>query len=380
MIDPSISSQRSPSSPSLDVSVCNQIERTIDRGTSSRTTRTLHNKLDKETLVRKLLSETFKRRTISFYKYLPLVNLAAYRANLYKEWEDLGVLGRIYIAGEGINAQISVPEHQYSKFKNSVEARFPGTPLKDAVNHGESFYKLVVKVRLKILADGQEDGSYDVSNVGRHLTAREWNEAMQDDNSIVVDVRNHYEHEIGHFRGALLPDVDTFSEELPVIKSMLEGKEEKKLLLYCTGGIRCEKTSAWLKDKGFKDVNQLHGGIIDYKRQVDEQNLENKFIGKNFVFDDRLGERISEDVIAKCHSCGEPCDDHLNCFWTGCHILYIQCKSCRAKLENCCSVSCQEKNALPEDEKKLLLKNFPEAVSRYKRLRPKGPLYTEGLK
>lgn len=356
-------------STSSQISVSNQKEVTREGGKVKN--RLLHNKLDKKTLIKRLEAETVPRKTISFYRYQILENLRAYRAELYKEWEDFGVLGRIYIAEEGINAQVSVPEDKVEFLRESVNRRFPGTPFKVAVEEGTSFLKLTIKVRKKILADGQDDHSYDVTNVGKHLSAKEWNEALEDPNSVVVDVRNHYEHEVGHFRNALLPDADTFSEELPVIKEMLKGAENKKVLLYCTGGIRCEKTSSWLKHHDFKDVNQLHGGIIDYKRQIDEQGLENKFVGKNFVFDERLGERISEEVIAKCHTCGESCDSHLNCAWPGCHVLFIQCAKCRQKLDACCSTSCQEKNALTEDEKKILLKSEPAATTRYRRLRPK---------
>lgn len=346
--------------------VCNQSVREVsDRGKVKN--RTLHNKYDKESLRQRLASEKEPRVTISFYRYARLKELPSYRAELYKEWEDLGVLGRIYIAAEGINAQVSVPGTNLEGFKTSVERRFPGTPLKYAVEQGSSFLKLQIKVKQKILADGLDDGSYDVTNVGKHLTASEWNEAMEKQGTIVVDVRNHYEHEVGRFQNALLPDADTFSSELPMIKEMLTGKEEQKILLYCTGGIRCEKTSAWLKHEGFQDVNQLHGGIIDYKRQIDEQKLENKFIGKNFVFDERLGERISEDIIARCHTCGKPCDDHLNCAWEACHILYIQCSDCREALDSCCSAECQSNTQLPDDEKKLLIKTSPRMKSRYKR-------------
>ncbi|MEZ4741875.1 MAG: rhodanese-related sulfurtransferase [Bdellovibrionota bacterium] len=184
-------------------------------------------------------------------------------------------------------------------------------------------------------------------------------EAMNHEGTIVVDVRNHYESEIGHFQGALLPDVDSFREELPVIKEMLAGKEKNKVLLYCTGGIRCEKASAWLKHQGFQDVNQLHGGIIDYARQVKEQNLENKFIGKNFVFDRRMGERISSEIIAKCHQCGKPADTHRNCSWQACHILFIQCEECENKMEGCCSPECMEFVKLPLEEQKKLRKEAP---------------------
>ena len=114
-----------------------------------------------------------------------------------------------------------------------------------------------------------------------------------------------------------------------------KGKEDKKILLYCTGGMRCEKTSAYLKHEGFEDVNQLHGGIIDYARQIEAENLENNFIGKNFVFDERRGERVSDDIISSCHQCGESCDNHTNCNYLDCNLLFIQCDSCKSEFENC---------------------------------------------
>ena len=136
-------------------------------------------------------------------------------------------------------------------------------------------------MRKQIVADGLEHDEYDVTNVGKHLSAKQWNEAMEK-GATVVDMRNHYESEIGRFEGALCPQVETFKEELPKVKQLLKGKEEKTILLYCTGGVRCEKASAYLKHNGFQDVNQLHGGIIDYVRQLDQdESLANKFEGKN---------------------------------------------------------------------------------------------------
>ena len=124
--------------------------------------------------------------------------------------------------------------------------------------------------------------------------------------------------------------------------------------MYCTGGIRCEKASAYYKHKGFKKVYQLEGGIIEYARQVKNKGLENKFIGKNFVFDHRRGERISEEVIANCHQCGQPCDTHVNCANEACHLLFIQCEACAEKMENCCSSECLEVIQLPYEEQKKL--------------------------
>ena len=173
---------------------------------------------------------------------------------------------------------------------------------------------------------------------GIHLNAEKFNTLLADPDSICLDMRNHYESEIGHFNGAITPDVDTFRESLQLIEQDLaQHKEDKKLLMYCTGGIRCEKASAYFKHKGFKNVYQLEGGIIEYSRQVNQYGLENQFIGKNFVFDERRAERISEHVIAQCHQCGTPCDSHVNCANQACHLLFIQCDSCNEKRQSCCS-------------------------------------------
>ena len=314
----------------------------------------MFNKLSKEQCMALLEKETFKRITISFYKYTILENLSELRDDLYNNWNELGVLGRIYIAEEGINAQLSVPEHNWEDFVKNINAfsNFKEIPFKIAVeDDGKSFFKLTIKIRNQIVSDGLSINDYDVTNVGEHLSASQWNEAINN-GATIVDMRNHYESEIGKFTGAICPDVETFKEELPVVKDMLEGKEKEPILLYCTGGIRCEKTSAYLKHHGFEDVSQLHGGIIDYARQLNEdEDLENKFIGKNFVFDERRGERISDDVISKCHQCNEPCDTHVNCKNENCNLLFLQCPICQRKHNNCCSVECIEIASLPEEER-----------------------------
>lgn len=336
----------------------------------------LYNKYDKKILKQQLMEEDFKRITISFYRYVIIDEPEVLRDELYAEWADLNVFGRTYLAKEGINAQMSVPEHHWEEFMLRLQARkmFENMPIKKAVeDDGKSFYKLIVKVRKKIVADGLADGTFDVTNVGKHLSAKEFNEAMQDPNAVVIDMRNHYESEIGHFENALCPEVDTFREELPEVERMLNGDTDKKVLLYCTGGIRCEKASAYLKHKGYKDVNQLHGGIIDYVRQIKAENLENKFIGKNFVFDERLGERISDEIISECHQCGKPCDSHTNCANDDCHLLFIQCEECAEKFDGCCTPECQDIANLPIEEQRKLRKGKVKenAHAVYKsRLRP----------
>lgn len=338
---------------------------------------TLRNLVNKEELKEKLQTEKIKRITISFYKYVKISNPNELRDKLYQEWSDLGVFGRIYLAKEGINAQFNVPEKNFDKFKTQLYSykEFKDIPFKIAIeDDGKSFYKLTIKVKDKIVADGLEDSTFDVTNTGKHLTAEEFNEAMKDQNTIVVDMRNQYESEVGHFEGAICPDADTFREELPMVKEELKGKENKKILLYCTGGIRCEKASAYLKHNGFEDTNQLHGGIIEYKKQVDEEGLECKFKGKNFVFDERVGERITEEVISNCHQCGESCDSHTNCKNDDCHLLFIQCDKCKDKHQGCCTPKCMEIASLAIEEQRKLRKGRKkeECLSVYKsRLRPK---------
>ncbi|HQV00204.1 MAG TPA: rhodanese-related sulfurtransferase, partial [Bacteroidia bacterium] len=273
----------------------------------------LANKYDKTTLKARLDKEDFKRTTLSFYRYTQL-EPETFRDVLYKSFDALQIFGRVYVAQEGINAQISVPNHHFEQFKELLQsvAALKNMPLKIAVaDDCKSFYKLIVRVKHKIVADGL--GEIDFSDVGNHINAAELNKALDNPETVIIDMRNHYESEIGHFEGALCPDADTFREALPQAIAMAADKKDKKIILYCTGGIRCEKAGAYFKQHGFTDVNQLHGGIIAYAAQIKEQGLTSKFIGKNFVFDDRLGERITEDVISKCHQCGQPCDTHTNC-------------------------------------------------------------------
>lgn len=295
-----------------------------------------------------------QRLTLSFYAYAKIEDPKAFRDALFIAWNPLKVLGRIYVANEGINAQLSLPADNFYAFKDTIEAYdfMKGIRLNVAIEHDDhSFLKLTIKVRKKIVADGLNDSTFDVTDKGVHLKADAFNQLLDDPKTVVIDMRNHYESEVGHFKGAITPDVDTFRESLPIIEQQLsEHKEDKNLLMYCTGGIRCEKASAYFKHKGFKNVYQLEGGIIEYAREVKSKHLENKFIGKNFVFDHRLGERITDDVIARCHQCGKPCDNHTNCANDACHLLFIQCDECKDVMENCCSTDCLEVIHLPVDE------------------------------
>ncbi|MDB9793781.1 rhodanese-related sulfurtransferase [Flavobacteriaceae bacterium] len=306
-----------------------------------------------------LIEKAGKRRiTLSFYKYHQIKNTSLFRDHLYLMWERLDVLGRIYIASEGINAQLSVPSQNFKAFKTKLDTVefLKEIRLNVAVEQDNfSFLKLKVKIRKNIVADGLSENSFDLSNNGIHVNASEFNSLIDDPNTLLVDMRNHYESEIGHFEGAILPDVDSFRESLPIIEKKFEKhKKSKNVVLYCTGGIRCEKASAFLKHKGYEKVYQLNGGIIEYARQVDQHKINNKFIGKNFVFDHRRSETVSEKIIANCHQCGEKCDTHINCENEACHLLFIQCEKCAKEYNNCCSEECYNVNSLSiEDQKKL---------------------------
>jgi UPF0176 protein len=319
-----------------------------------------------------LIDQAGKQRlTLSFYAYAKIEDPKKFRDDLFLAWNPLDVLGRIYVAHEGINAQLSLLADYFYQFKDTLEVYdfMRGIRLNVAREQDDhSFLKLTIKVRHKIVADGLDDSTFDVTNKGIHLKAKEFNQFLEDPNTIVVDFRNHYESEIGHFKGAITPDVDTFRESLPIIEEQLKDlKDEKNLLMYCTGGIRCEKASAYFKHKGFKNVYQLEGGIIEYARQIEQEGIESKFIGKNFVFDHRLGERITNDIISQCHQCGKPCDNHTNCVNDGCHLLFIQCDECKKKMDNCCSDECQEIIHLPLVEQVKLRKGIQKGNMIFKK-------------
>jgi UPF0176 protein len=331
----------------------------------STTMAVLHNRVSQKELKQKLYQETEPRTTISFYQYFPIQHPQQFRDELYSALEAIRVFGRIYVAQEGINAQLSVPQSNFDALKAHLYAIEPlnGLRLNIAVDDdGKSFWVLKIKVRSKIVADGITDSGFSMERKGRYVNAQQMNTLLQDSNTIVVDMRNHYEYEVGHFENALEVPSDTFREQLPIAVDMLKEQKEKNIIMYCTGGIRCEKASAYMLHNGFKNVFHLEGGIINYAKQAKEAALESKFIGKNFVFDDRLGERITEDIIARCHQCGQPADTHTNCKNDGCHLLFIQCEACATKYDGCCSAECQTVYNMPVEEQAALRKGIDKGM------------------
>lgn len=303
------------------------------------------------------------RTTLSFYKYVHIEDPAVLRNELCEHFSALSCLGRIYIAHEGINAQMNVPTENFELFDSYIKSKkiFNDVHYKFAVEEGSrsSFYKLTIKVRRKIVADGLDEASFDVTNTGGYLSAEEMNAYVDDPNTVIVDMRNAYESEIGHFENALTPDVDSFREELKIIPELLRIHKNRKIALYCTGGIRCEKASAWLKHNGFKDVHHLKGGIIEYAHQVKKLGLPNKFKGKNFVFDERLSESIGGEIISYCHLCrNEKSGTHYHCKNQICHVLFLGCSVCIDKKQGYCSYMCLVLDWLPAKLKRVYARYY----------------------
>jgi UPF0176 protein len=339
--------------------------------------KSLHNRISRKELKERMSKDPTPRTTVSFYHYFPIADPSAFRDDLYRLLEPVGVLGRIYVAYEGINAQISVPAAQIDLFRDTLYAI---APLKDirlnmAVdNNSKSFFVLDVKVRSKIVADGITDPDFDMQRKGHYATPEQFNKLANDPDTIIIDMRNYYEYEVGHFRRALEIPSDTFRQQLPMAADLMKDRKEATILMYCTGGIRCEKASAYMLHKGFKNVFHLEGGIINYARQVKEKQIDNLFVGKNFVFDERLAERITDDVIAHCHQCGAPADTHVNCANEGCHLLFIQCQRCAVEMQGCCTPACKETLRLPEDQRKKLRKGVDKGQHIFNKSRSRLPL------
>ena len=338
----------------------------------------LHNRVSNIELKQKMYEETFPRTTISFYQYFSIPEPTIFRDEMYKHLVALEVFGRIYIATEGINAQISLPSHNIEAFKTYLYSipELDGLRLNIAVNdNGKSFWVLRIKVRGKIVADGIDDPNFSMENKGKYVNAVQMNSLLQDQETIVIDMRNHYEYEVGHFDKAIEIPSDTFREQLPMAAEMMKDNKDKNIIMYCTGGIRCEKASAYMLHQGFKNVFHLEGGIINYANKIKEEGLQSGFKGKNFVFDERLGEKITEDIIAKCHQCGKPCDTHTNCKNDACHLLFIQCTECANEFDGCCTTECKEVYHLPLEAQVLLRegkKNGIQVFNKSKqRLRPR---------
>lgn len=311
------------------------------------------------------------RQYLSLYNYTPLEQayLPKLRQMLLKDWSALDVLGRIYISLEGINAQLTVPATNISAFARSAPSLFRHENL----NFGQlikredvlkPFDKLDIRMREQIVRDGLEIGALDLQNSGHALPASEWHTRLQqrnassDSSTLVLDVRNFYEHEIGRFDGATRIMVDTFRDTFDAVDEILEnhkaehdGRPPSEVMMYCTGGIRCEKVGAYLRQhKDISNVQKLKGGIVSYMKFLKDHEVHDSlFKGKNFVFDQRCvttqgspDEEVTPDVLGACFQCGEPCHQYTNCSNLMCHGLVLQCSACAEQFLGACSQRCKD--------------------------------------
>ncbi len=274
----------------------------------------------------------------SFYKYVNLNNVESFRKEHQEFCNKLNIKGKVLVSAEGINGSVSGTKEQIEQYEKELLNinDFSGIKFKRSLSDFHPFRKTIVRTRPEIVSSGF---GIDASNVGKHLTPLELKN-LYDNNAdfIILDARNDYESKIGRFKNAIIPNIETF-REFPQILPQLEQFKDKKIVMYCTGGVRCEKASALLLKHGFKDVNQLQDGIFNYIEKFPGTYFE----GRCFVFDDRLSIPTGEDVkdLALCEKCHIPCGEYTNCMNPSCNKLIIFCKDCREEWNNTCSKSCR---------------------------------------
>ncbi|MCF7851624.1 MAG: rhodanese-related sulfurtransferase [Simkaniaceae bacterium] len=272
--------------------------------------------------------------------------------------------GRIYISEEGINAQLSGEQKDAEAYMEwmKLDPRFAGIEFKIHKSEHNVFSKMTVKYRKQIVA---LDEKVDMKHTGTHLSPERWDEMLdqKDDDTVLIDVRNDYEWKVGHFDGAALPELKTFREFPKYARELKEKRDphKTKVMMYCTGGIRCELYSALMKEIGFDQVYQLQGGVIKYGLQKRSKHWK----GKLFVFDDRMVIPIhdeKDEVISKCHYCHQKADHYYNCSNMDCNDLIVACPSCYEEHKGCCSEDCEEhgrNRPLKEIDKQIPFRKLP---------------------
>ncbi|WP_186821872.1 rhodanese-related sulfurtransferase [Buchnera aphidicola] len=304
----------------------------------------LYNRISKKELKKKMLFNKEPRFVVSFYKYFLIKNTKEFRDEIYKNFYEYNVLGRVYVANEGINAQISIPVKFYFLVKNLLYNFTPELNdlfINKSLNHdSQAFSVLSIKIKKNIVNDGITNPLFNSKNVGIYIKSKQVNTMLNDRKTIFIDMRNSYEYQIGHFPNAIEIKSQTFREQLKKVIQIMDYAKNKNIVMYCTGGIRCEKASAWMHFNGFKYVYHLKGGILGYVHDAKKNGLPILFEGSNFVFDNRMIEKISDKIISFCKQCAKPSDRYVNCSFDLCHLLFIQCENCAIDFKNCCSLKC----------------------------------------
>lgn len=284
-----------------------------------------------------------RHSVLLYYFFAPIEDPDAYAAEHRRFCEELGLRGRILIASEGINGTCSGTTEACEAYMNWVRSdpRFADIEFKIDEADGHVFKALYIRVRPQIITISEELSVPVHERTGTHLSPAEWKEMLDDPDVVVVDGRNAYESEVGRFKNAICPPVQNFRE---ITSWLLEHKpdfEGKKILTYCTGGIRCEKLTAWMIDAGFENTYQLHGGIVMYGKDPATQG--EGFLGVNVVFDDRVAVSAGEKatIVTHCRECGELSANYVNCANVECNLRMIMCPSCEEKTGRCCSPECR---------------------------------------
>lgn len=275
-----------------------------------------------------------KQTVILFYKFTDIADADAECIWQHEVCEQLSLKGRIIVADNGINGTLAGTLEEIEIYKElmSQKAGFVDIVYKTSESDDDAFPRLSVKVRAETVTLGV--GNIDMSRTGTHLSPEEWHELIQQDDVVVIDARNNYESAIGKFEGAIAPDVRTFKELPQLIDSDLQKYKKKKVAMYCTGGIRCEPLSAYMKEQGFQEVYQLEGGIVKYGEQFGNKGL---WKGKCYVFDNRISVDFGEDyeTIGECLHCAKPASDYQNCANTTCNRMMLQCPQCLGEKQAC---------------------------------------------
>lgn len=285
-----------------------------------------------------------KMRVLLYYKYVPIDDPESFKDEHLKFCKDIGLLGRIIVAPEGINGTVSGTFEQTQVYMDHLKAdpRFADMVFKIDEVEGHTFKKMFVRHKKELVTWRFEEDVNPNQLSGKRLSPKEFYEALQDEDVIVIDGRNDYEYEIGHFKGAIKPDVKASRDFPKWVRENLSEFKDKKVLTYCTGGIRCEKFSGFLLQEGFKDVSQLEGGIVTYGKDPEVQGRF--WNGKCYVFDERISvpiNRTEEDVvISSCYYCGKTEDRYVNCANPECNKQHVCCTDCEVKHKRSCSKEC----------------------------------------
>jgi UPF0176 protein len=290
---------------------------------------------------------------LAYYLFTPIEEPAREVLRHKEFFNSRDIKGRIYISCEGINGQMSASPSAAKEYMEWLKGdeRFAHVSFKIHPHHEHCFPRATVKMRPQLVA---MDKKVDMGKGGKHVNAATWRAMLEqkDDKTVVLDVRNFYESELGHFEGAVRPSLEQFRHFPAFVKEMKEKWDPKttQVMMYCTGGIRCEVYSALLKEEGFDEVVQLEGGIIQYGLEEGAKHWK----GKLFVFDDRLAVPLDQNdssIISHCRHCQEPSDLYFNCANMDCNELFICCPACAEKNSGCCSTPCQSAPRLRPYEK-----------------------------